>query len=499
MTDTHPQTSAAAPDADSRAVKILNERLWHFTSVGLGNCRAAQRVRREIEHYQQSQAAADVSPLKLPSNIRSGNGADSRRLLLANAKPPPNPLANQTIEQLTAGLAHLESVGLANSRAAELNRRELRRRITLNPQLATLDHLRLANADFDSQEPRDRRGQWTTEGNASALNTNSPSQAVNPSPIAIPHIPSSVSCIAGGKPLELAPPPDFRDIREALINFWNSISTPLFPELLPANPEEQRPREKPMPPNRLVSTPGGVMIVRDPGPNPLLPRPPKRTVATGVLNGLGDLVRGFTSPIGIATLGIGGLPRTAQRIIALLFAGQMLKQTPDLAKQLGTELGKPPEQQDKQKIAQLITTGAGSLGFGALAAAHGLKPTPETPPGSRETQTSPEETKAEPTYSQEYLDAKYPRVKLNEKILAEIWERSKAPDGKVYDPSGVEIKPGERWQPGHRPAHKFSDAQQRAARQNMDTETWKAYQRDPDIYRPERPRTNLGHRYESDY
>lgn len=93
----------------------------------------------------------------------------------------------------------------------------------------------------------------------------------------------------------------------------------------------------------------------------------------------------------------------------------------------------------------------------------------------------------------------YGRVKLGKGSRAEIWERSKASDGKVYDPSGVEIKLGEPWQAGHRPGHKFTDAQQRAASEGWDQDMWKSYQRDPDIYRPERARTNLGHNFEDEW
>ena len=67
--------------------------------------------------------------------------------------------------------------------------------------------------------------------------------------------------------------------------------------------------------------------------------------------------------------------------------------------------------------------------------------------------------------------SKFERVTLSKGTRAQIWERSKAPDGKVYDPTGVEIRPGEPWQPGHRPSHKFSDAQQRAAQEGWDAET----------------------------
>ena len=108
--------------------------------------------------------------------------------------------------------------------------------------------------------------------------------------------------------------------------------------------------------------------------------------------------------------------------------------------------------------------------------------------------------RANVSYTPRIVDvSRYNRVSLSKGTRAEIWERSKASDGKVYDPSGVEIKPGEPWQAGHIPGHKFSDAQKRAALGGWDQKTWKASQRDPDIYRPEKAPTNLGHRHESDW
>lgn len=97
------------------------------------------------------------------------------------------------------------------------------------------------------------------------------------------------------------------------------------------------------------------------------------------------------------------------------------------------------------------------------------------------------------------LDKQYPRVRQRQGFLDEVWERNKAPDGKVYDPTGVEIKPGDYWELGHKPGNKFSDAQKRAAEQNWDRSTWREYQNDPDIYRPELRPTNRGHQHESDW
>jgi len=97
------------------------------------------------------------------------------------------------------------------------------------------------------------------------------------------------------------------------------------------------------------------------------------------------------------------------------------------------------------------------------------------------------------------LDKLYPRVTPRKGLRDEVWERSKTPNGKVYDPSGREIKPGDPWELGHRAGEKFSDAQRRAYDQGWDGKTWRDYQNDPDIYRPELPGTNAGHRYEDQW
>ncbi len=93
----------------------------------------------------------------------------------------------------------------------------------------------------------------------------------------------------------------------------------------------------------------------------------------------------------------------------------------------------------------------------------------------------------------------YPRVTPRRSLPREVWERSKAPNGKVYDPTGVEIKPGDYWELGHRPGHQIPDARLRAAQEGWDRTTWRQYQNDPDIYRPELKPTNRSHAHESDW
>lgn len=97
-------------------------------------------------------------------------------------------------------------------------------------------------------------------------------------------------------------------------------------------------------------------------------------MVAGATEAVEDTARFFTSPLGIATLAMGGLPKLAQRAIALAFATQMATQTPEIARQLGDEIGKPEKDRDYQKIANLTTSGLLTTGFTVSGALHGLKP-----------------------------------------------------------------------------------------------------------------------------
>jgi hypothetical protein len=93
---------------------------------------------------------------------------------------------------------------------------------------------------------------------------------------------------------------------------------------------------------------------------------------TGVIKGIGNLANGFTSPTGLGTFWLGGLPAWAQRAISIGFAAQMAKDTPDVAAQLGTEIGKNPEDRDNEKIANLIMQGVGTVAMTSGAGLHGV-------------------------------------------------------------------------------------------------------------------------------
>ena len=91
----------------------------------------------------------------------------------------------------------------------------------------------------------------------------------------------------------------------------------------------------------------------------------------GAFDAVEDLALTFQSPGGALTLGIGSLPKSAQRMVSLAFAGQMLSQAPDQASGILDEIRKPEAERDYAKIARLSVGAAASVGLGTAALAHG--------------------------------------------------------------------------------------------------------------------------------
>jgi hypothetical protein len=96
-------------------------------------------------------------------------------------------------------------------------------------------------------------------------------------------------------------------------------------------------------------------------------------IAGGAGDALVNLAQTFTSPAGVLTLGIGALPKTAQKAVAFGFGAQMLSSAPGTANEIIKELQKPESERDYRKIAQLTTEGLAQTGLGTLSTAHGVK------------------------------------------------------------------------------------------------------------------------------
>jgi hypothetical protein len=92
----------------------------------------------------------------------------------------------------------------------------------------------------------------------------------------------------------------------------------------------------------------------------------------GAIEGAQDIADSFLSPLGVATLGIGMLPKTAQKVISLGFAVDMARNLPEQARQLKVAI----DSGDQVAIAKAMVGLAGNATFSALAAKHGLSVDP---------------------------------------------------------------------------------------------------------------------------
>lgn len=153
----------------------------------------------------------------------------------------------------------------------------------------------------------------------------------------------------------------------------------------------------------------------------LAPSEKVKAIATGVESAGTDIASFFTSPVGIATLGMGSLPAAAQKATALAFSAQMAKDVPDLAKQIGEELGKSEDQRDYAKISQLTANALANTAFAAFGAAHGLSP--EIKPAAEAAQ--PKEKSASTDTQTETLHGR-------------LLSQSKIDEGQVPPEKGVE-------------------------------------------------------------
>ena len=113
---------------------------------------------------------------------------------------------------------------------------------------------------------------------------------------------------------------------------------------------------------------GGNLWSQGPGTEKFLAEVSKSNPALATV---GKLAQGVaeTAPM----LAIGGLPAATQKLIVRGFTADMLYHAPGTVKELYTELQKPKDRQDADKVTTLISDAAQQIGFGGLGAAHELK------------------------------------------------------------------------------------------------------------------------------
>lgn len=104
-------------------------------------------------------------------------------------------------------------------------------------------------------------------------------------------------------------------------------------------------------------------------PEQLSDAPAWKKIGAGGVNAVAGLAEFFLTPIGLATLGTGSLPVSAQRVIAGTFAADMIRHTPEI----GRQLGEAWERGDLQKASELALTGLGTAYFTAKTGGTALK------------------------------------------------------------------------------------------------------------------------------
>jgi hypothetical protein len=110
-------------------------------------------------------------------------------------------------------------------------------------------------------------------------------------------------------------------------------------------------------------------------------------IGQGAGNAAVDFAAGFTSPLGLTTLGMGALPRALQKAAGIGFTAPMLWQLPGQIQQIKEEENKPDGQIDWQKLGGLYFNTVANAGLGALTVAHGLSPSQPLAGFSRPTVT----------------------------------------------------------------------------------------------------------------
>lgn len=115
---------------------------------------------------------------------------------------------------------------------------------------------------------------------------------------------------------------------------------------------------------------------KEPGMHPeKLLTPEARNLVRGVAGveqSLADQANFFTSPLGIATLGIGALPAPIAKLVGIGFTAQMASQLPGHSKAINEELDQP--EPDYEKIFKTTTDAVGALGFTIAGGLHLFEP-----------------------------------------------------------------------------------------------------------------------------
>ncbi len=106
---------------------------------------------------------------------------------------------------------------------------------------------------------------------------------------------------------------------------------------------------------------------------------PLEKTAMGTRQGIDKFLSSFTSPLSLATLGLGSVVKNpiAQRGASALFGLPMAKEAAvDIPQELGAEMGKPEGERDIRKISELISSELTTLPMAAVSGQHAISGDP---------------------------------------------------------------------------------------------------------------------------
>jgi hypothetical protein len=89
----------------------------------------------------------------------------------------------------------------------------------------------------------------------------------------------------------------------------------------------------------------------------------------------------------------------------------------------------------------------------------------------------------------------YPRMDYSQAFRNRLLEYHRGPDGKIYDTSGIEIRPGDYWEVGHA-GLSYAERVLQAQQTNMSPAQWRAQERDLRLLRPELIYTNSSNKFQ---
>lgn len=170
-------------------------------------------------------------------------------------------------------------------------------------------------------------------------------------------------------------------------------------------------------------------------------------IGAGVQQGVSGAAEFFTSPLGIETMGIGALPKLAQKVVSTAFVADMARHTPELV----NEVADAWANEDTERLSKAVT----SLGLNSAFIATGTLHTLKTEAKAEQTKETLQEvapitaevTKDQPTVAEIVAKPQAPTPALERTVIPSAKAKEEIPQEEVLaqpKPTTAPVK--EPWQ-----------------------------------------------------